>query len=91
MANIQVKRRHSLAREELRSLGERLADKLSSKLGGECRWDGDDLYYEQSGATAHIQLRETTVTVTAKLGLLMSAFAGMVESEIRRVLDEQLG
>ncbi len=90
MAKICVERQHSMSGEELHSLGQKLADNLCAKLGGECHLDGQDLHYKQSGASAKIHLGNSKVIVTAELGMLMSAFAGTVESEINRVLDEQL-
>ena len=90
MRTIHIERLHNLGRQELRALGERLTDKLRTKLGGEYHWQGDNLYYRQSGASAQIQLADTKVIVSVELGPLLAAFAGMVESEINRVLDQQL-
>ena len=90
VANICVKRPHNLNPEQLRELGDKLAEKLTQKLGGQCRWQGDELHYSQSGATALVQFDDTAVTVNVKLGMLMAAFSGMVESEINRVLDKYL-
>lgn len=90
MPRIQITRPHSLDEQELRSLGEKLADKLVSRLGGQCQWQGNKLVYQQSGVNAQVDLNPSEVVVDVKLGMLMGAFAGAVESEINRVLDQYL-
>lgn len=91
MAKIRVERSHSLQPEQLRELGDKLAGKLTDKLGGQCEWQGDELSYKQSGASARVVFDPATVVVTVELGLMMSAFSGTVQGEVERVLDEYLG
>ncbi|MDM3870337.1 polyhydroxyalkanoic acid system family protein [Porticoccus sp. W117] len=91
MAKVYVERDHQLDNGQLRELGDQLAAKLTDKLGGSVNWQGNELHYQQSGAKAHALLGEKTVVVTVELGLMMSAFAPMVKSEVERVLDKYLG
>ena len=90
MTTVSVKRDHNLNDGQLKELGEQLAAKLTSKLGGEAKWQGNELNYKQSGASAKAVLGESTVEVNVELGFLMSGFAGMVEAEVARVLDKYL-
>ena len=47
--------------------------------------------FQRSGVDGRIQLEPDELRVTAKLGFLLSAMKGPIESEIRRVLAERLG
>ncbi|MCV6605747.1 MAG: polyhydroxyalkanoic acid system family protein [Porticoccaceae bacterium] len=90
MATVYVERDHQLNDGQLKELGELLAAKLTSKLGGSASWQGNELHYKQSGASACAQLGDKKVTVNVELGLLMSGFAPMVKSEVERILDKYL-
>ena len=48
-------------------------------------------FFQRSGLEGRIQLEPDELRVTAKLGFLLSAMKGPIESEIRRVLAERLG
>ena len=90
MATVRVERDHELNDGQLKELGEQLAAKLTSKLGGTANWQDNELHYQQSGAHAKALLGEEKVVVSVELGLMMSAFAPMVKTEIERVLDKYL-
>ncbi|UTW46246.1 polyhydroxyalkanoic acid system family protein [bacterium SCSIO 12696] len=90
MATVYVERDHKLDDGQLRELGEQLANKLTDKLGGSAEWQGNELHYKQSGASAKALLGEDKVEVTVELGFLMSGFASMVEAEVERTLDKYL-
>ena len=90
MAKVHVEREHNLSSSQLKDLGEQLAAKLTSKLGGSATWQGQELHYKQSGASAHAVLGDDKVTVNVELGFLMSGFAPMVKDEVERILDKYL-
>jgi putative polyhydroxyalkanoate system protein len=46
MATIELRRSHSLPRDEARQRAEELAKSLEEKLGLEWHWNGDDLVFE---------------------------------------------
>lgn len=68
---------------------EDVARKLAERFDMEYGWDGDTLHFSRSGVDGRIALGPKDLHVTAKLGFLLSALQGTVESEIRRVLDEK--
>jgi len=91
MSSIDIRHPHSLPAENARQAIEDVAAKLSERFGLQSNWVGDVLNFSGSGVDGAIELQPGPVRVTAKLGFLLSAMKGMVESEIQRVLKEKLG
>jgi len=91
MSNIDVRHAHALPHDQARQAIEQVAGKLSERFGLQSNWRGDVLDFNGSGVDGAIALEQGAVRVTAKLGFLLSAMKGMVESEIQRVLKEKLG
>ncbi len=91
MSTIDIRHAHTLPAENARKAIEEVAAKLSERFGLESNWVGDVLNFNGSGVDGAIALQPGQVQVTAKLGFLISAMKGMVESEIQRVLKEKLG
>ncbi len=91
MSSIDIRHAHSLPVDGARKAIEDVAAKLSERFGLQSNWVGDVLNFNGSGVDGAIELQPGQVHVTAKLGFLLSAMKGMVESEIQRVLKEKLG
>ncbi|WP_422506228.1 polyhydroxyalkanoic acid system family protein [Stenotrophomonas sp. GZD-301] len=91
MSSIDIRHAHSLPVDGARQAIEDVAAKLSERFGLQSNWLGDVLNFSGSGVDGAIALLPGQVHVTAKLGFLLSAMKGMVESEIQRVLKEKLG
>ncbi len=90
MSSIDIRHDHGKTPAQARQAIEEAARKLSDRFGMESRWEADTLHFSGSGVDGVIDLLPRQVHVTAKLGFLLSAMKGMVESEIRRVLAEKL-
>lgn len=90
MSHIQIKRHHNMDEAHLRAMIEELGQKLKAKFGGEYHLDGNIVHYNYHSADATVSFDETTVKVDVKLGLLMMAFKGMIESEVNGYLDEHI-
>lgn len=89
MAGIDIRHQHSMPIAKARKAVEEVAEKLADRFGMECGWDGDTMHFSRSGVDGRIALGSKQLHVTAKLGFLLSALQGTVESEIRKVLDEK--
>lgn len=89
MADIDIHHPHSMPMPKARKAIEDVARKLDERFGMACTWDGDCLNFERSGVDGRIELAPEELHVTAKLGFLLSAMQGPIESEIRRVLAEK--
>ncbi len=91
MADIDIRHPHALPLAQAREAIEQAAQGLSEKFGINYAWNGDAVDFQRSGLDGRIQLEPDELRVTAKLGFLLSAMKGPIESEIRRVLAERLG
>ncbi len=91
MPSIDIQHDHSLSPAKARKAVEDVAIKLGKKFGLDYRWEGDTLHFVRSGVDGRIQLLPRQLLVTAKLGFLLSALKGPIETEIRRYLDERFG
>ena len=89
MGDIDIHHPHSLPMPEARKALEQAAQRLTEKFDIEYAWDGDNLDFQRSGVDGRIKLAPGELHVTAKLGFLLSAMKGPIESEIRRVLAER--
>lgn len=89
MSGIDIRHTHSLKPKEARKAVEELAEKLSERFEMDYRWEGDRMHFSRSGVDGFIALAAKDLHISAKLGFLLSAFRGPIESEIRRVLDER--
>ena len=81
MSHIQLERNHTMEKEQVRT--------MKAKHGGDYCWEGDTVHYKHSGIDAKVSFDDKTVRVDVTLGLLMSAFKGMIESEVSKYLDEK--
>jgi len=89
--SIDIRHSHSLPHAKARKAVEEVAEKLAERFEFDYAWDGDTLNFNRSGVDGKIALAPKSLHVTAKLGFLVSAFKGPIESVIRRVLDERFG
>lgn len=90
MSHIQIQRSHNMDTVHLRSMTEELGQKLKARFGGDYRLEGDLVHYKYHSVDAKVSFDESIVNVDVKLGLLMIALKGMIESEVNRYLDEHI-
>ena len=91
MSQIHVTQTYSIPREEVRQAVDVLAGKLRDRFGANTQWDGDSLQFSGSGIEGEIAVHDDAVSVDADLGFMFGMMKGPIESEIKRVLSEQLG
>ncbi len=88
MAGFQIRKAHSMNKAELRDAAQDLAQQLEKSHGVRARWDGDSVRIRGAGVDGHLTLGDTDVLVSVELGLMASAFKGVLRSEVQRFLDE---
>jgi len=90
MSKIDIRRKHGKSLKAAKTAVDKTAAAVGEKFGIRSEWDGDTLNFHRAGGSGQIHVTETEVRVTAELGLLMSTLKPMIETEIRRQLDENL-
>jgi putative polyhydroxyalkanoate system protein len=91
VANINIKRQHSLGRTTARDRVQEIANSLQNKLRAKWSWDGDSLNFQRSGASGSVIVGDDFVEFKVKLGLLLSPMKGTIEDAIQQQLDRSLG
>lgn len=86
MANIRIKQKHALGREDARAKVEDVARDLKSRLKADYSWHGDSLQFKRSGASGSIDVGDDLVEINIKLGLALTPMKGMIEKEIQKNL-----
>ena len=89
MGDIDIRHPHSLPMPRARAALEEAVQRLSEKFDVKYAWDVDAVDFSRSGLDGRIQLAADELHLTAKLGFLLSAMKGPIESEVRRVLAER--
>lgn len=90
MAKIDIERAHQLGTSAARAVVERIAADMQQRFGVTNQWQGDVLQFSGSGVNGAISVSADNVHVTAQLGMLLSAFRGKIEQDIREKLEQQL-
>jgi putative polyhydroxyalkanoate system protein len=91
MAQIDIRRKHHLSMSEAKKAVTKLANSIAKEFDLQCGWEGNTLAFSRSGVDGHIALEKGEVHVYANLGFVMGMMKSMIESEINRHLDEQIG
>jgi putative polyhydroxyalkanoate system protein len=91
MANISISRSFTSSQAEVKEQLEGLTSELSSRYDLKCQWESENhLTFKRSGASGEIVIGEGTVSFDMKLGMLLSALKGKVESKVNRFMDEHI-
>ncbi len=94
MAEIHLRRDHTLGLARARKVAWKWAEHVEQKFEMECTVlegdTSDTVQFKRSGVSGTMIVTGDHFEVSAKLGLLLGAFAGQIESEVRKQLDEAL-
>ncbi len=94
MADIQISRKHTLGLPEARKVAFAWAEHAEEKLDMTCTYEegttSDEVQFKRSGVSGTLTVTATGFELTAKLGFLLGAFRGRIESEIQKNLDALL-
>jgi len=75
-------------KDELRVAAEDLAKQLEGSHGVRARWEGDCVRIKGAGVDGRLTLGDADVLVSVELGLMASAFKGVLRTEVQRFLDK---
>jgi len=95
MATIDVRRNHTLSKEEARKRAEALAASMQTRLDLDWRWDGDRIVFEAprgaaKGTKGSVEVSDREVRVQIDLPLLLRVMKGTVESKVQEKLGQVL-
>ncbi len=94
MPDITISRQHSLGLPEARKVAYKWAEDCEKKLDMACTYEegkaADQVQFKRSGVEGTLKVSATGFELHAKLGFLLGAFKGKIESEIEKNLDDLL-
>lgn len=94
MAEIQLHRDHDLGLARARKVALKWAEHVEKKFDMECTIlegdTSDTVEFTRSGVSGRMEVSGSHFELHARLGFLLGAFAGQIEAEIQRQLDEAL-
>ena len=90
MAQFRMTKPYTMPKDELREAAEGLARNLEKQHGVRSRWDGDSVSIRGAGVDGRLSFHDGLIDVSVKLGLLASAFKGVLQSEVQRYLDDHV-
>ena len=94
MANLHIRREHSLTLAAARKIAVAWAVQVESDFGMDCTYEEgakeDRLHFTRSGVNGVLVVTGDHFDLDAKLGFLLGAFKGKIEAEIVKNLDDLL-
>jgi putative polyhydroxyalkanoate system protein len=90
MASFRVTKPYTMPKEELREAAQGLASSLEQQHGVKSRWEGDTVRIKGAGVDGKLSFHDGLIDVSVQLGLLASAFKGVLQREVERYLDEYI-
>ncbi len=95
MATIDIRKAHSLSKDEARGRAEQLAKGMQEKFGIVWRWAGDAITFETpsgaaKGTKGEVSVTDKEVRVQIDLPFMLKMMKGTVESRVNDKLKELL-
>jgi putative polyhydroxyalkanoate system protein len=95
MATIDVRRAHTLSKEEARKRAEDFARNMEQRFELQWRWEGDRIVFDAprgaaKGTKGSVDVGDKDVRVQIDLPFLLRMLKGTVESKVHEKLDKIL-
>jgi len=92
MATIDIRRAHTLPKDEARKRAEDLAKTMQSRFAIQWQWTGDAIHFDApsgaaKGIKGEVAVSEKEVRVQIDLPFLLRMMKGTVESKVNEKLD----
>jgi putative polyhydroxyalkanoate system protein len=92
MATIDVRRAHTLPKEEARKRAEELAKSMEERFSLVWKWDGDVIRFDApkgaaKGTKGQVSVNDREVRVEIDLPFLLKVMKGTIESKVNEKLD----
>ena len=94
MADLHIVRKHALGLPAARKIAFDWAEQVENDLGMSCTYEegrtSDRVSFTRSGVQGELQVTKDKFELDAKLGFLVGAFKGRIETEITDMLNRLL-
>jgi putative polyhydroxyalkanoate system protein len=90
VAAFRLSKPYTMPKDELREAAEGLARQLEDQHGVHYQWQGDTVRIKGAGVEGLLSIEDGVVDVSVRMGLLASAFQGVLKAEVQRYLDEHV-
>lgn len=94
MADLHILREHTLGLHAARKIAFQWAEHVEEEFGMSCTYEEgktvDEVCFVRSGVDGTLTVTKDKFELNAKLGFLIGAFKGRIESEIVKNLDDLL-
>lgn len=94
MPDLRIHRDHDLGLAKARKIAWKWAEEAEKKFDMECTViegdDSDSVEFTRAGVSGRLVVAADHFDLEAKLGFLLGAFAGTIEGEIQKTLDDLL-
>jgi len=94
VADLHILREHTLGLTEARKVAFKWAELAEEEFGMSCTYEegevADEVSFTRSGVNGNLSVTQDKFELSAKLGFLLGAFKGRIESEIVKNLDDLL-
>jgi putative polyhydroxyalkanoate system protein len=94
MPDLKISRQHTLGLPKARKVAFQWAEHAEQKLDMQCTYEegktSDLVQFTRSGVDGSLKVTASSFELHAKLGFLLGAFKGRIESEIEKNLDQLL-
>jgi putative polyhydroxyalkanoate system protein len=95
MAAIDVRKDHTLPKDEAKKRAEELAKSMQQKFDLQWHWEGDRIVFEApsgaaKGTSGTVDVTDTDVRVKIDLPFLMRLLKGTVEAKVHEKLNQLL-
>ena len=94
MSDPHILREHTLGLREARKIAFKWAEHAEEKFGMSCTYEEgklqDEVCFTRAGVAGTLWVTKNRFELNAKLGFLVGAFKGVIESEIVKNLDDLL-
>jgi putative polyhydroxyalkanoate system protein len=92
MATIDIRRSHSLPKDEAKKRAEDFARTMESKFSLKWHWDGDAIHFDApsgaaKGTRGEVAVSDRDVRVQIDLPFMLRVLKGTVESKVNEKLD----
>ena len=89
MSKLSISRAHTLGAVVAKQRAEKVIQTLGAQQGVQGAWSGNTFTISRP-ASGRLVVGESSVLVELTLGLIQSAFKGVIETQIQAELDKQL-